>query len=107
MFNLSIFKQMFNYRKPVSPVTVTGKEYTFNKNLKVVGGLAVTPSQMLDLTQRGIAISASNNMQYLEGSEDPSFDLPIDARRGIDVNDVWDAQTNARRKLLNANKTAQ
>ena len=98
---------MFNYRKPVSPVTVTGKEYKYNENLKVVGGLAVTPSQMLDLTQRGIAISSSNNMQYNEGSEDPSFDLPIDARRGVDVNDVWDAQANARRKLINANKTAE
>ena len=107
MFNLSIFKQMFDYRKPVSPVTVTGKAYKFNENLKVVGGLAVTPAQMLDLTQRGIAISASNNMQYVEGSEDPSFDLPIDARRGVDVNDVWDAQSTARRKLLNANKSAQ
>lgn len=75
-----------------------------NKSLIVQQNLAVTPAQMMSLTEKGIAIS-TQTLQYDEGSLNPSNIVPIDARRGVDVNDVWQASETARKKLVNAHKS--
>lgn len=93
---------MMNYRNPhrVSSAPLTFYE-PINPDLTVKNNLAVTPSQMADLTERGVAVSSSN-LQFDEGSPNPSSVVPIDARRGVDVNDVWQAQQSSRKKLRTA-----
>lgn len=93
---------MTNYRNPrhLSAPPVTHYD-VINEDLTVRNNLAVTPSQMADLTERGVAV-ASANLQFFEGSVTPSSVVPIDARRGIDAADVWQAQMTSRKKLRSA-----
>lgn len=68
-------------------------------------GLAVTPSDMSNMLSRGIPISAQINEElFFDGLDNPSFDIPIEEQRGVDVNDVWLAQRQARSKLISAHK---
>ena len=71
---------------------------------KVVPGLAVTPSQMARMTAQGIPISSQLAENFVDGTSNPSFDIPIEQRRGIDVVQVWEAQKDARLKIINAHK---
>lgn len=70
---------------------------------KVQSGLAVTPSQMMEMTNAGVSISSAG-LNYFEGTENPSFDLPLDQRRGIDAADVWNAEKDAKKRLYQGNK---
>lgn len=65
--------------------------------------LAVTPSEIMELTNRGIPVSPSNANQFVVGVPNPSYDLPVDQRRGVDIVDVWDASQSAKRSLIQAN----
>lgn len=71
---------------------------------KVVPGLSVSPSQMAKMAERGIPISAQSSDAFFDGVSNPSFDIPIEDRRGIDVNAVWNAQQDARKRIINAHK---
>lgn len=70
---------------------------------EVSSGLALTPSQMLELSQSGIPVSSqmANDMFY---DGDTSMRVHIDPldRRGIDVVDAWNLQKSSRRKLMEA-----
>ncbi|UPW41270.1 hypothetical protein [Sigmofec virus UA08Rod_4527] len=70
--------------------------------IKVEQGLSVSPSQVAELTAKGIPVSSTNVSQFIDGSPNPSFDLPIDELRGVDINDVWEASKEAARNLSNA-----
>lgn len=67
----------------------------------VQNNLAYTPSQMMELAERGIPIS--NQMvspdNFFDGvSEGLSFELPLDRRRGVDVADCWQAEQSIKKK---------
>lgn len=68
-----------------------------------VNGLAVTPSDMHRMVDRGIPVSPANDALFFDGTPNVTFDLPIEDARGVDVNDIWNAQQDSRRKLKNAN----
>ncbi|QCS36432.1 hypothetical protein [Capybara microvirus Cap3_SP_374] len=63
-------------------------------------GLAMTPSEMAALVEKGIPISPNNTLlQFQEGTTNVDFNLPIDQLRGTDINDAWNAQNEATDKL--------
>lgn len=72
------------------------------ENCKVIPGLAYTPSDMARMSDRGISISSMNDQNFYDGSPSAKFDVPIELRRGVDVNDAWNASRSSRRKILNA-----
>lgn len=68
----------------------------------VVNNLAVTPSDMHKLTERGIPINSTNNEQFIDGTLNCTFDVPIERCRGVEAVDVWLAQCDARKKFRDA-----
>lgn len=81
----------------------------------VQGGLAITPAQMDDLRRRGIPISTSQipDELFFDGDDNPSFDMPLDHQRGIDIAEIWqEAMTSKKktddwRKYHQANKNVE
>lgn len=65
-------------------------------------GLAVTPAQMADMAAHGVAVSSQNAAQFNDGEIKPSWDLPIERKRGIDMADAWIASKDAQGKLRKA-----
>lgn len=69
-------------------------------HIPVQDNLAITPSKMAELVDQGIPVSSSVLSGMADdGIANPSWDLPIDQRRGIDVAEVWCAQREARNNI--------
>lgn len=66
----------------------------------VQGDLALTPSQMFNMMQEGIPITAQeqNKNNFYDGDTNPSFELPLDQQRGVDIADCWNASVSIRKK---------
>lgn len=81
-----------------------GKTYTPSQvcTIPVQSDLAITPSKMAQLVDQGIPVSSSLlSGVFNDGVENPSWDLPIDQKRGVDVAEVWQAQRTARKNITN------
>lgn len=66
----------------------------------VQNGLAVTPSEMLELTNRGVPISPNNlGVIYEEGSSNLDFEPPLEHQRGIDITDMWEHREDVKSKM--------
>lgn len=66
----------------------------------VQNGLAVTPSQMLEMTERGIPITPQNlGLIYDEGVSKLDFEPPMEFRRGVDICDMWEHRENMKSKV--------
>lgn len=80
-------------RKFASPKRMEGESVVQNN-------LAVTPSQMYEMTKNGQPISTQmlNENLFFDGVPNPSWDLPMDLRRGVDVVDCWNASKDAKNK---------
>lgn len=62
--------------------------------------LAITPSQMAKLVDDGIPVSSSMlSGMFNDGVQNPSWDLPIDQKRGVDVAQIWNATKDARNNI--------
>lgn len=68
---------------------------------KVRSGLSPTPAQMWDLMKQGKPISSFELDPKLFNDGDPyqTYDIPLDQQRGIDINDMWNAQQDGKRKF--------
>lgn len=63
-------------------------------------GLGLTPAKMLELTNAGFSISARN--QSLLDAVDPAdkdFYVPLQYRRGFDINDAFEHSRNVRKNV--------
>lgn len=71
----------------------------------VQNDLAVTPSQMMELTQKGYSIT-SQNLRMLDAIDpaDKDFYVPLQYRRGIDIADISEASQEVRKKMKKAVK---
>lgn len=68
--------------------------------------LSISPSEIMELTQRGISASSGNvGLCYNIGSVNPV--LSVDNMRGVDAADVWVAQKTARANLVKAYKKSK
>ena len=67
----------------------------------VQSGLAYTPSQMMQLAEKGIPVSTNNqsDQNFFDGVPvgQGSFDLPLELQKGTDVADCWQASQSARK----------
>lgn len=65
----------------------------------VRGGLSFTPSQVSRLTSEGKAVAMGQlaEVTYFDGLAEGV--LPLETRRGIDDNDVWEASYEAQEKI--------
>lgn len=71
-------------------------------SVAVQNDLAITPSRMAEMVDSGIPVSTSNlNGTFFDGVNNPSWDMPIDLKRGVDVAAVWNAQKSARKNISN------
>lgn len=70
------------------------------------GGLAFTPSRMMELANDGIPISTQTaaGVTYDDGYRTLDFEPLLEHRRGIDICDAWEADQDARVKMKTALK---
>lgn len=91
-----------NYRR----ISYSPKSCSFHcdpsNQIETQQGLAVSPAQVDTLTKSGMTVNSTNALSFIDGVPNPSFDIPIEQRRGIDVADVWQASQNAKKKLYNS-----
>ena len=64
-------------------------------------GLAVTPAKMAQLAERGVAVSVPNSAVTLQDGV-PNPVLDITQMRGVDISDAWNAEQDAKKKLVGA-----
>lgn len=73
-------------------------------SIVVKGGLASTPSQMLELASKGVPISENNVSNFFDGEKNPSWDVPLYRQRNVDIADVWQAEQDAKKVLKKIKK---
>lgn len=65
--------------------------------------LSRTPAQMMALVEQGIPVSVPNAISAEnQGVLNPSWDVPIERKRGTDIADIWQKQQASRKKLADA-----
>lgn len=68
-------------------------------------GLTMTPAQVADLTNRGIAVSTQNASFVPESDINPdSWEVDLMHQRGSDLNELWQAERAARSKIVGNHK---
>ncbi|UPW41866.1 hypothetical protein [Peromfec virus RodF5_6] len=72
---------------------------TFGKS-SVVNNLAVTPREMMQMSEQGIPISSSiNSESFDDGNLDNVMSIPNECVRGVDVVKLWEDSITAKNKL--------
>lgn len=87
---------------PVTCKLQTGIDYEITKP-----NLALTPQNIKDLTDRGIAVNLPNEKQFLEGdsiSASKSWDVDPVFKRSADMCELWELEQVAKNKVLKAHK---
>lgn len=65
--------------------------------------LAVTPSKMMKMAEHGVAISSDlNSSNFVDGDKNPSWDIPLERLRGIDMADLWQTRQAIKSKIKNS-----
>ena len=73
---------------------------------KVQPNMAVTPSQMMEMAAHGVPVSLQNAANFNDGEVNPSWDVPAERVRGVDMADLWQLQQSSRAKLKEAKAAA-
>lgn len=72
---------------------------------QVLSNLAVTPADMENMTVQGKAIASAQLEPYAYYPPLTAADgLPLDFRRGVDINTAWEASQDAKSKVRAAAK---
>lgn len=62
--------------------------------------LAFDLRDMDDLRERGVPISTSSLVNdYYDGAVGDNFSVPVEHRRGVDINDAWETSKREHEKL--------
>lgn len=71
---------------------------------RVQPGLSLTPSEIEHLTARGqaAAVGSLESAMYFDPVNIDKNDIPVQYRRGVDLNTVWRASRNASKKITEA-----
>lgn len=70
-------------------------------DVPVKGGLSITPSEMYRLASQGVPVTNAN-LPFLDGDTNPSWNIPADRVRGIDVAELWQLQQDSKGKIVRA-----
>ena len=65
--------------------------------------LSLTPRQIRQLTERGIAVS-TQSLGVITDNDCPSDYLPIEHTRGTDINIAWETSQRARQNIIKSYK---
>lgn len=65
--------------------------------------LAMTPQQVKELTDRGIAVSLPNG-QFLDGESNEGWSIDPAFKRDADLPSTWELETLSRSKLIRAHR---
>lgn len=65
----------------------------------VLNDLSYTPAEMATMSQRGASISLDTLSSQASYDTDMSFNIPFELIRGVDVNDAWEMQRNASKRV--------
>lgn len=74
-------------------------------DIPVQNGLAITPSKMMVMAQHGVPITVSNEQNFYDGDENPSWTLDPLKVRGTDPADLWQLQKSSRKKIRSSNRS--
>lgn len=73
--------------------------------IHVQSHLSVSPAEMLDMSEHGIAISSyQDSSKFIDGDTSPLIDIAVENRRGFDVNQAWNLSQESKSKLRKAVK---
>lgn len=69
-------------------------------------GLSLTPQNIKELTDRGIAVNLPNEKQFLQGDsiKNNSWDIEPVFRRSMDMCEAWELEQVSKNKVLKAHK---
>lgn len=71
-------------------------------------GLSYSPSDMARLTERGMPVnSLMTGKAFVDGEENPSFNVTSDRTRFVDVCDLWEEHQIIRDKARKANRASK
>lgn len=71
-------------------------------------GLALTPSQIHKMSEKGIPVTTQNlDGMFDDGVTRPSWDVPLDQQRGVDVATMWQKGRDTAAKLRKNGKDAK
>lgn len=74
----------------------------------VQSGLAMTPSQVMKMAEKGLPITTRNlGITYDEGYSQLDFDPPLEHRRGVDIGDLFEARMDSKAKLRGLRNSGQ
>lgn len=77
--------------------------YTRTTKTDVPQGLAVTPGDIAQLSQKGLSVSSNTaGLTFEEGTSDPV--VSIENFRGVDVADIWNSSRDSAQRLTDAHK---
>ncbi|WP_390598154.1 hypothetical protein [Bacteroides sp. f07] len=88
--------------KPCTCKLCTGIDYEITKP-----NLALTPQNIKDLTDRGIAVNLPNEKTFLQGdsiSNAKSWDVEPVFKRSSDMCELWELEQVSKNKVLKAHK---
>ena len=62
--------------------------------------LAYTPTDMARMHASGMPVNSANLINsFCDGEQNPSFDLSIERKRGMDMAEIWQASKDAQGKV--------
>lgn len=91
-------------RKFIYPMQFATCVYTDKTYERTQPGLAMTPSEVKNLADRGIPVTLPSPSTQPAESIDQGFFVEPMFRRSVDVNDLWQLQNDTKRKIANAHK---
>lgn len=66
----------------------------------VIPHLAYDLADVDELVASGKPISNQNvEGLYYDGAENPSFNMPLERMRGVDINDAWNAMMDSKKRI--------
>jgi hypothetical protein len=68
-------------------------------------GLALTPSDIKNLTDKGVAVSLPNAQNFLAPSEGSTWHIEPEFRRDATMASVWETEKLAQKRVMKAKKT--
>lgn len=68
----------------------------------VQDGLSYSVTEMAEMVEKGLPVSSINNMalQDSQGTLHPTWDVPLEKQRGVDIADIWEAQQRSRSSII-------
>lgn len=63
-------------------------------------GLAYTPADMARMHAAGMPVNSANLINsFCDGDINPSFDIPFERQRGVDMAEIWETSVHAKKRV--------